>query len=51
MTTPRKEKKRDARRLEKAEKAALIDKVTVIPKELCLWSLKLLINLVFAVEN
>lgn len=26
MTTPRKEKKRDARRLEKAEKAALIDK-------------------------
>lgn len=28
MTTPRKEIKRDARRLEKAEKAALIDKVT-----------------------
>jgi len=27
MTTPRKEMKRDARRLEKAEKAALIDKV------------------------
>lgn len=27
MTTPRKEKKREARREEKAEKAALLDKV------------------------
>lgn len=28
MTTPRKEKKREARREEKAEKAALLDKVS-----------------------
>jgi len=29
MTTPRKEKKREARREEKAEKAALLEKVIV----------------------
>lgn len=28
MTTPRKEKKRESRREEKAEKAAILDKVT-----------------------
>jgi len=31
MTTPRKEKKREARREEKAEKAALLEKVIVNP--------------------
>lgn len=31
MTAPRKEKKTEARREEKAEKAALLDKVIVIP--------------------
>lgn len=31
MTTPRKEKKRESRREEKAEKAALLEKVIVNP--------------------
>lgn len=31
MTTPRKEKKREARREEKAEKAALLNKVILNP--------------------
>lgn len=30
MTTPRKEKKRESRREEKAERAALLDKVTIL---------------------
>lgn len=46
MTTPRKEKKREARREEKAEKAAVLDKVVILCSicYLSIWSIYLSIH-------